>query len=256
MTKTKSQLRAEAMERLKNSAGARFSPDAAVIAIVGGRIGQVDWSLECDKLIDLLTDDCDTECYECAKLAELVAENSQLRVEVDELTAELEDSEYDCATCAAKNDLQDAYDDMVDKRNELLVRLDEMADRKCPGYDPELHYCRYHAQDFELNRQTVIRLKRENADLQSQLESAHEKNRSLRQHIGKMQEGRHGWHLKGAKLESENAKLRDKLGILELETVAKDGLICRLHDEVAELTGKLRAAEETALAPDSGDGPR
>lgn len=28
-----------------------------------------------------------TECYECAKLAELVAENNALRVRVDELTA-------------------------------------------------------------------------------------------------------------------------------------------------------------------------
>lgn len=57
MTKTKRQLRAEAVERLKNSVGARFKPDAAVIAIVGGRIGLADWSFECDKLIDLLTDD-------------------------------------------------------------------------------------------------------------------------------------------------------------------------------------------------------
>lgn len=55
--KNKRQLRAEAMERLKNNVGARFMPDAAVIAIVGGRVGQSDWSLECDKLIDLLTDD-------------------------------------------------------------------------------------------------------------------------------------------------------------------------------------------------------
>lgn len=29
-----------------------------------------------------------TECYECSRLAELVAENSQLRVKVDELEAE------------------------------------------------------------------------------------------------------------------------------------------------------------------------
>lgn len=55
--KNKRQLRAEAIERLKNNVGARFMPDAAIIAIVGGRVGQSDWSLECDKLIDLLTDD-------------------------------------------------------------------------------------------------------------------------------------------------------------------------------------------------------
>lgn len=111
-----------------------------------------------------------TECYECARLAELVAENSQLRVKVDELNAELSDAEYDCATCDAKNELQDAYDDMVGKRNELLVRVAELAERRCPGYEPENHYCRYHHQDFELNHQTVSRLKRENAKLQAKVD--------------------------------------------------------------------------------------
>jgi hypothetical protein len=57
MTKTKKQLRAEAVERLKNCVAARFDAESIVIALTSGRHGQNDWSLECDKLIYLLTDD-------------------------------------------------------------------------------------------------------------------------------------------------------------------------------------------------------
>lgn len=57
MTKTKKQLRAEAVERLKNCVAARFDAESIVIALTSGRHGQSDWSLECDKLIYLLTDD-------------------------------------------------------------------------------------------------------------------------------------------------------------------------------------------------------
>ena len=57
MTKTKKQLRAEAVGRLKNCVAARFDAESIVIALTSGRHGQNDWSLECDKLIYLLTDD-------------------------------------------------------------------------------------------------------------------------------------------------------------------------------------------------------
>lgn len=41
-----------------------------------------------------------TECYECAKLAELVAENSQLRAKVDELTKQIKLVDIGiCSTC-------------------------------------------------------------------------------------------------------------------------------------------------------------
>ena len=44
--------------------------------------------------------------------------------------------------------------------------VDEIgSERKCPGYDPKNNYCRYHAQNFELNDATVSRLKRENHEL-------------------------------------------------------------------------------------------
>ena len=51
--------RAEAREHLKNCVGARFSAEALVIALAGGRIGQSDWSVECDRIISLLDDDDD-----------------------------------------------------------------------------------------------------------------------------------------------------------------------------------------------------
>lgn len=51
--------REEARERLKNCVGARFSAEALVIALAGGRIGQSDWSVECDRIISLLDDDDD-----------------------------------------------------------------------------------------------------------------------------------------------------------------------------------------------------
>ena len=48
---------------------------------------------------------------------------------------------------------------------ELQQQVDELSERKCPGYDPTRHYCKYHAQDFGLNDRTVSRLKRENSAL-------------------------------------------------------------------------------------------
>jgi len=40
--------------------------------------------------------------------------------------------------------------------------------RGCPGYDADRNYCKYHAQDFELNDATVSRLKRENAKISAE----------------------------------------------------------------------------------------
>ena len=46
-------------------------------------------------------------------------------------------------------------------------------------------------------------LHEENEELQEQLEAAHAKNRALKAHISKMQEGRHGWHIKGKELQAK-----------------------------------------------------
>lgn len=88
MTKTKRQLRAEAVERLRKLDGNTCSC-GDIIACSVDCFSSFGWKEEIAKLIDLLTDDCDIECYECSKLAELRAENSQLRVKCDELQAKV-----------------------------------------------------------------------------------------------------------------------------------------------------------------------
>ena len=83
MSKTKRQLRAEAVERLRGL-GEHAVASSIQWALFGpGRDNMPPNELR-DALIDLLTDDCDIECYCCSKLAELRAENSQLRARVDE----------------------------------------------------------------------------------------------------------------------------------------------------------------------------
>lgn len=51
-------------------------------------------------------------------------------------------------------------------------------------------------------------------ELTNQLESAHAKNRALKAHIAKMQEGRHGWHIKGKELQAERDRYRELCGKL------------------------------------------
>ncbi|MBQ9002147.1 MAG: hypothetical protein IJ087_09870 [Eggerthellaceae bacterium] len=54
----------------------------------------------------------------------------------------------------------------------------------------------------------IVEYAEKNAELTEQLESSHAKNRSLKAHIAKMQEGRHGWHVKYPELEKKNAELK------------------------------------------------
>lgn len=61
-----------------------------------------------------------TECYACAKLAELMAENNALRGKVGELTAELErETLMACNTCAARIDLQAKVDRLTRENAKL-----------------------------------------------------------------------------------------------------------------------------------------
>jgi len=84
VTKTKAQLRAEAVERLKNLKDGMFCyTDAAAVV---GINGYVNANMFRDALIDLLTDDeCDQPCYTCSRLAELLNEVGMLRARVKEL---------------------------------------------------------------------------------------------------------------------------------------------------------------------------
>ena len=63
---------------------------------------------------------------------------------------------------------------------ELQQQVDELSERKCPGYDPARHYCKYHAQDFGLNDRTVSRLKRENSALARDLAECERMREGLR----------------------------------------------------------------------------
>lgn len=83
--------------------------------------------------------------------------------------------------CTAPSLLVQSQFDYLDQLCvDLNHKLDELAERKCPGYEPESHHCRYHHQDFELNHQTVSRLKRENAELARDLGECMDENEKLK----------------------------------------------------------------------------
>ena len=53
----------------------------------------------------------------------------------------------------------------------------------------------------------------------AELEAAYAKNRALREHIRKMQEGRNGWHVKAEKLANQVDELAAQLDLLEQQLV-------------------------------------
>ena len=54
-------------------------------------------------------------------------------------------------------------------------------------------------------------------ELTDALEASYAKNRSLRRHIKKMQEGRNGWHIKAGKLQSQVDELQKQVSRLKAE---------------------------------------
>lgn len=88
--------RAEVRERLKNCVGARDSAEALVIALAGGRIGQSDWSIECDRVISLLDDDADyRRGFEDGLHANTRAAFAAAKQAMTERTCEVLSEEYD-----------------------------------------------------------------------------------------------------------------------------------------------------------------
>ena len=334
MTKTKRQLRAEAVGRLKQLGEYNDGEDIVKAMVPEGvTVNRTNWTVELDTIIDLLTDDCDTECYACSKLAELRAENNALRGKCDEWKAKAEEEKLNAdghwrnANNIAKerdewkakaegsskvrvgssiSNLEwlyrstaydgDAFHNMViglarpyyleahpglDERRIITWRVGEWL--LSPHEDEGGESCRQDADqreraesadcesdtrgkleadmkerlgelwanawdagsrdsmddDFDidvfsslLDRQAAITDRewidtecakcgaRENErdrdftelqakvdELTAQLEAAYAKNRSLKAHIAKMQEGRHGWHVKGEKLQREVDRL-------------------------------------------------
>lgn len=130
-----------------------------------------------------------TECYACAKLAELRAENNALRGIVGDMREDVAEMDDVIAVLKAE-------------RAELEAKVDELT---------------------------------------AQLEAAYAKNRSLRTHVSKMQEGRHGWHVKGVELQrevdrltSENISLARDLGECMAE---RDALVAEI--DALEYQGEL-----------------
>lgn len=268
MTKTKAQLRAEAVERLKDC---RYHTLADYVRAMLGWGHEPHFEDSRDALIDLLTDDCGP-CYSCAKLAELRAENNALRVRVDELEADVSQAVEDTAERVTnQGEMLDTREKLeadceklignIQRRifsgrdaGALRCQLKELLDRQAAitKREREQHWLEIVGASANCNleltnqiaelredvaeRDDVIAvLKAENAELQAkvdelhannaslhelagtqadeideltaQLEAAHAKNCSLRQHIAKMQEGRHGWHVKGAELQREVDRL-------------------------------------------------
>lgn len=129
MTKTKRQLRAEAVERLKNCVAARFDAESIVIALVSGRRGQSDWSLECNALIDLLTDD---EPPEGDALRELRNYANDVRYDYNALDDAYEPDERLAELCEHVADMierdyvrRDGYDFVVDALKCMKAERDE-----------------------------------------------------------------------------------------------------------------------------------
>lgn len=52
-----------------------------------------------------------------------------------------------------------------DERDELKAENKLLRERKCPGYNPDRHYCEFRAQDFKLNSKTVRTLKQDRKKL-------------------------------------------------------------------------------------------
>jgi len=101
-------------------------------------------------------------------------------------------------------------------------------------------------------------------ELTEQLESAHAKNRALKAHIAKMQEGRHGWHIKGKELQKEADMLKKQLETaqdvnerqdLEYVSLAHEiGTLRAERDRYRELCSKLLdAADDMRRVRDAFD---
>lgn len=84
-------------------------------------------------------------------------------------------------------------------------------------------------------------------ELTEQLESAHAKNRALKAHIAKMQEGRHGWHIRGKKLQQQVDSLKRKLeAATDANTDYRDEWhrVCAERANLVREIGTLRAERD------------
>ena len=132
-----------------------------------------------------------------AKADELKAMNERLQVALDAV----EGCDERCMKLESERDELKRKLEVADRHE---FESDQMCD-ECKGYiDEQLAEL---IAERELYRDNMLAQTRKVDELTAQLESAHAKNRSLRTHISKMQEGRHGWHVKGVELQREVDRL-------------------------------------------------
>lgn len=79
----------------------------------------------------------------------------------------------------------------------------------------------------------------------SELEAAYAKNRALREHIRKMQDGRNGWHLKAEQADKRIAKLLAQRDEYKLLAEAYKSERDVLRDENLKMAAKIAAMRET-----------
>jgi cell division protein FtsB len=118
------------------------------------------------------------------------------------------------------DDLQEQVDKLTAERDELKAKVDDIMDE--PDYREawERMYkeCDKFRKLYEIQcAETASRSadyvgeKRKVVELERELEAARAKNRSLKAHIGKMQDGRHVWHERAEALQAKVDSLERKL---------------------------------------------
>lgn len=131
------------------------------------------------------------------------------------------------------------HDDM-DCCNFYISDMRALLDRQAAITEREIFDEMPHVRDRLAEQDSaIVEYAEKNAELAAQLEAAHAKNRSLRQHIAKMQEGRHGWHVKGVELRREVDRLtRENISL------ARDlGECMAERDELKRENAKLSSDE-------------
>ena len=163
----------------------------------------------------------------------LERESAELKAKLDQMTVE-------------RDILQDCVDDLNADTSELQAKVDELTEQRdrwrSNWTERNIAYSELADEYQELEAKVD--------ELTDQLESAYAKNRALKAHISKMQDGRHGWHIKGKELqarvdelERENAKLssdelhlRNALASAEFDNATLREKLGRMLDNAHEIT--------------------
>ena len=247
----RSDKRAAAVERLRMLD--EFGGGSFEYAILGS--DKMTWSYmdKRDALIDLLTDDgahLKAQSKTEPNLCEQSESSSDEADSREKLEADLKTHLYEFGGyCFSSREghagnVDTFFDDFVF----LLDRQAAITERECIGdagkaslmgvvaherecYEKRIAELQAKVDELykscDILRDKKLAAEREKSELTEQLEAAHAKNRALKAHISKMQNGRHGWHVKGVELQrqvdeltaqlhasnAERARLRECLGI-------------------------------------------